>query len=457
MGKLEYNSSFPSHWFCQRNKNTMRKEQFGQRLKSLREATGKTQDEVAKCVDLTFSAVSKWEAGESFPKADTLIALARCFHIKPESFFSDEPPVPAPDETQEYGEYNGFKWVIDTTTYPSDRGIWLSRMREYSGLFIDAIKGNLPHKDESKSAIRLRAALEARFIRLLSIPRAYDREVELASRYGLAEGQVFVADIDMPVISPVVALIGAEIVGWLAALPLPKGKKDIFPYDDTTHIGIAHGSTLQRFVSHIRPSGYVYSDKEFIALTAVKHQTQTPVEQTANVLTGTLGNKFPAGKAWHMPYLPSDRRASALQYSSLSFPSETDEHTIAEIIFKLKRKRFNVYLSGSSFSFNNPVGAVRNAPVYSHYYDKIKRLHLEDRFCGEISGSALDENGNLLCDNDYVCAITPDVYKEMVKAGSYVWLIGAGIERASSFATAMKSKIANGIVVTRDLAEALNK
>jgi|GEM_PF-2589267 len=437
----------------------MREKQFGQRLRLLRKETGKTQKEVADHVGLTFSAVSKWEAGESFPKADTLIALARYFRIKPESFFSDESAVPSPvkPEAHEYGQYNGFEWVIDTTTYPSDQGVWVSRMREYSGLFIDAIKGNLPHKDESKSAIRLRAALEARFIRLLSIRRAYDLEVELANRYGLAEGQVFVADIEMPVSSPTAALIGAEIVGWLAALPLPKGKKDVFPYDNTTHIGIAHGGTLQRFVSHIRPSGYVYTDKEFIALTAVKHQNQITVEQTANLLAGTLGNKFPAGKAWHMPYLPSDRRASALQHSSLSFSSETDEHTIAEIVFKLKTKRFNVYLSGSSISFTNPLSTVYNAPVYSHYYDKIKHLKLESQFCGEISGSALDENGNLLCNNDYLCAITPDVYKEMVKAGNYVWLIGAGIERALSFATALKSKIANGIVVTRDLAEALNK
>lgn len=404
----------------------MKDNEFGTRLAFLRKEAGWTQEQTGKSLDKHPSAISHWEMGDVYPSAKDIFRLARLFRVKPEAFFNDGQVTSNSirNETQEYSSHNGFEWVIDTTTYPSDHGVWLSRMREYSGLFIDAIKGNLPHKNESTSAIRLQAALEARFIRLLSIPRAYDREVELADRYGLAEGQVFVADIDMPVSSPVAALIGAEIVGWLAALPLPEGKKDIFPYDNTTHIGIAHGSTLQRFVSHIRPSGYVYSDKEFIALTAVKHQNQTFVEQTANVLAGTLGNKFPAGKVWHMPYLPSDKRASALQYSSLSFPSETDEHTIAEIVFELKRKRFNVYLSGGSFSFNNALGTVRNAPAYSHYYDKIKRLHFEGRFCGEISGSALDENGNLLCDNDYVCAITPDIYKEMVKAGSYVWLIG---------------------------------
>lgn len=48
-------------------------------IKILRERSGKTQEEIASAFDCDTSTISKWETGESQPRADKLPVLARLF------------------------------------------------------------------------------------------------------------------------------------------------------------------------------------------------------------------------------------------------------------------------------------------------------------------------------------------------------------------------------------------
>lgn len=48
-------------------------------LRSLREKTGLTQEQVAKDLSVTQGAVSQWERGETFPQTKFLVALAKLY------------------------------------------------------------------------------------------------------------------------------------------------------------------------------------------------------------------------------------------------------------------------------------------------------------------------------------------------------------------------------------------
>ncbi|MBQ6795653.1 MAG: helix-turn-helix domain-containing protein [Clostridia bacterium] len=63
---------------------------FGNFLFELREAKGLTQLELAKMLDVTPAAVSKWENGESKPRIETLFKLAKIFSVTVEELMAGE-------------------------------------------------------------------------------------------------------------------------------------------------------------------------------------------------------------------------------------------------------------------------------------------------------------------------------------------------------------------------------
>ena len=54
---------------------------IGMRIRQLREATGMTQSELAKRLDVTRSSINAWESGLSTPTTQYVVALSRLFHV----------------------------------------------------------------------------------------------------------------------------------------------------------------------------------------------------------------------------------------------------------------------------------------------------------------------------------------------------------------------------------------
>ena len=50
-------------------------------LRELRKALGYTQCEVAGSLDVDQATVSKWENGESFPRVETLLQIAKLYDV----------------------------------------------------------------------------------------------------------------------------------------------------------------------------------------------------------------------------------------------------------------------------------------------------------------------------------------------------------------------------------------
>ena len=57
---------------------------FGEKLQKLRTRAGLSQDQLAKLLDVSRQAVSKWESGTADPSTSNLLALAKLFGVPAE-------------------------------------------------------------------------------------------------------------------------------------------------------------------------------------------------------------------------------------------------------------------------------------------------------------------------------------------------------------------------------------
>lgn len=63
---------------------------FGKNLRLARRESGKTQDELAECLDVTRQSVSKWETGGGYPEIEKLLRLVSVLNISLDELFGDE-------------------------------------------------------------------------------------------------------------------------------------------------------------------------------------------------------------------------------------------------------------------------------------------------------------------------------------------------------------------------------
>lgn len=62
------------------------------KIKELREKAGISKSQLAKIMDVDFAAVSRWDSGESMPRAAKLPKLADLFGCSIDDLFGREPP-----------------------------------------------------------------------------------------------------------------------------------------------------------------------------------------------------------------------------------------------------------------------------------------------------------------------------------------------------------------------------
>lgn len=87
----------------------MDKYTFGNNLYKLRTEKGLTQKDLAKILNVSDKAVSKWETGDALPRVKTLEMIADCFSVSYEKLLSEE----ITDETLPQHEYEQYKKFYD--------------------------------------------------------------------------------------------------------------------------------------------------------------------------------------------------------------------------------------------------------------------------------------------------------------------------------------------------------
>ena len=64
--------------------------EFNEKLQELRKQKGLTQDELAKALYVSRTAISKWESGRGYPSIDSLKAIAKFFSVTLDDLLSSE-------------------------------------------------------------------------------------------------------------------------------------------------------------------------------------------------------------------------------------------------------------------------------------------------------------------------------------------------------------------------------
>ena len=80
---------------------------FNERFKTIRQASGKTQKELADFLNISPQSVSKWEKGEALPSIEYLPLMARFFGCSINVFFEEVYENTLPDKMDEQIKISG--------------------------------------------------------------------------------------------------------------------------------------------------------------------------------------------------------------------------------------------------------------------------------------------------------------------------------------------------------------
>ena len=64
--------------------------EFHEKLQELRKSRGLTQEELAECLFVSRTAISKWESGRGYPSIDSLKEIANYFSVSIDELLSSE-------------------------------------------------------------------------------------------------------------------------------------------------------------------------------------------------------------------------------------------------------------------------------------------------------------------------------------------------------------------------------
>ena len=73
---------------------------FGEKLQSLRQRSGMSQDALAERLQVSRQAVSRWERDETMPETDKVVALADIFGVTTDYLLRPQPEQAKPEEKQ---------------------------------------------------------------------------------------------------------------------------------------------------------------------------------------------------------------------------------------------------------------------------------------------------------------------------------------------------------------------
>ena len=95
---------------------------FGEKLQSLRQRAGMSQDQLAERLEVSRQAVSRWERDETMPETDKVVALADIFGVttdyllrpQPESgeAETEKPPRGQKDRVERFLAFVKRKWYL---------------------------------------------------------------------------------------------------------------------------------------------------------------------------------------------------------------------------------------------------------------------------------------------------------------------------------------------------------
>ena len=85
---------------------------FGEKLQALRKARGWSQEELARQINVSRQALSKWESGAAVPDTENVVALSLLFGVTTDYLLLEEGTVTAPSTASVAAPTEENKWPV---------------------------------------------------------------------------------------------------------------------------------------------------------------------------------------------------------------------------------------------------------------------------------------------------------------------------------------------------------
>jgi DNA-binding transcriptional regulator LsrR (DeoR family)/transcriptional regulator with XRE-family HTH domain len=415
---------------------------FAQRLTQALDELGITGKELAAELNHSEATVSNWRNGKYLPDVYTLVVIARIFGKPVDWFLGGYDP--AEDVRQ---EHKGIVWrvhipqnAIGQQRREISLGVLLFDSLVRRNLDLDTIRKLPDFKDYDVETLYgfLKIALHANALQIVDVPRNHDLEGRLQRLYPhLRENSFIVADIQDKNDG---TLIRAEFVSFLAATHV----LNKIQYPDL--IGIGAGYTVLRMAEQAIPSMDQFRGTTWVPLMSFRETITN--RYGANFICELLAAKFP--KSAHQ-YYPFDMLAQ----SDVIFQAHDNLRTAFVSMNGLGR-------SSRSRKTASDTGDFRTADFAEfarlrRVYQRLATPDMRERIGGSFLGYIFDQQGGIIDEmmegaNQEVGQISMQRWKAINGRGR-VWVIAARLYKALPVWIAIRTGLANSLVIDNEIAE----
>lgn len=419
------------------------REAFGTRLIQAMDEFGITGKELAAALNHSEATVSNWRTGKYLPDVNTLAAIAALFNKQVDWFVT----AGADSAGNIRQEHNGIVWEVSIPDHAQGHvrheinlGIMLFDALVRQNLDLSTVRKGEAFRDYDIETLYgfLKIALYANALHIVGVPRDATLEARLQRRFPhLRENSVIVADIQDKNDG---TLIRAEFVAFLAATEVLSR----IQYPDL--IGIGAGYTMLRMAEQVIPSMNQFRGATWVPLMTFREKTSN--RYGANFACELLANKFPRSSYHHYPFVSADQTEPI-------FHAHENLRTAFVSMNGLGRSSRNHTTAADTGDFRT--ADFGEFARLRRVYQRLATPEIRERIAGTFLGFVFDQDGRLIDEmmdgaNEEVRQISLAHWRA-INARGQVWVVAARRYKALPVWAAVRSGLANSLVIDNEIAE----
>ncbi len=415
----------------------LEKNPFGDHLAQLLTQHGISQNRLAQQLGISRSTVTGWIKHGTLPDAGLLKMLCEALGCSADWLIG------VGQQREKQDAAGVIQWaeeippfIPDVQREPIEHGLRLFHLLVNENHTAPEIRSRYPPQF-------VRAALQAAFrsgaIRLTTVTRATDLEYRLRENYPFLK-EAIVAEIPGPCDD---TLIRTELVTFLAATQV------LTRVIREGAVGLGSGYTMLRFVEHSIPSADQFSGTVWVPLLAFAPHNMS--DYSANLLARLMSIRHPGSRAL---YLPHPAECATPEMQAVAAETQRYQHNLQTIFASVSGvdRRDGTGESHLLTEFRSADYAAE-APFLRHAY---AQLPDKSRFGGELLRYLLDTEGQILSHDEAVGSqVNLDILRYNSDMIGRVCLIAARRYKALPILTCLKHRLANAVVIDREIAETL--
>ncbi|MCA0455334.1 MAG: helix-turn-helix domain-containing protein [Chloroflexi bacterium] len=415
---------------------------FGLRLTQAIDEWGVTGKELAAALNHSEATVSNWRNGKYLPDVQTLVAIARFFGKSVDWFLG---AYNTAESVQ--AEHKGIVWRANIPANAQGQqrreinlGVQLFDALVRQNLDLNSVRKLIDFKNYDIETLYdfLKVALHANALRIEHVPRHADYEQRIQRLYPhLRENSVIVADIQD---KNDATLIRAEFVAFLAA----NAVLNTIQYANL--IGIGSGYTMLRMAEIVVPSIDQFRGTTWVPLMSFRETVTN--HYGANYICELLANRFPKSNHHYYPF---------------------ESHAQADDILQAHDNLRTAFISMNGLGRSSrssqtaqDTGDFRTADFgefarLRRVYQRLATPDMHARIGGSFLGYLFDKQGKIIDEmmdevHQEVKQISIPRWKAINGRGR-VWVVAARLYKALPVWIAIRSGLANSLVIDNEIAE----